>query len=678
MVKIKQLSIKQKFLFSIASVITVLSVMTSWFTVNHLSELTRDRVKTEVSSKVEAGAIDALKFFSEYTQVSRTFIENPQFIKWFAEYPGRGVDLNTVPGYEDINNTFKSISERDPVILSAFFGFGPSDEYFREDERTGVDKEGPDAGKLDKGYFVTKRPWYQEMVKENAYVVRSPHEDFQTGRISGVVQGPVYFPDGTLMGFGGVDLHMNKMGEQVDQIQYKGEGYSFLLDEKGNLVHLATRAGIDQIKVNDSFSKLNDLPDSSGFHLLVEAAKKQTSGFIPVRLKGKNYYASFQPVAADFPKIAWLTGLLVPEHMIEAPIQQAANWAIVFTVIFITAMVIVVLLLIRIILKPLSALELALRGIASGEGDLTRTIQITNEDEVGIIAKHFNAFVAKLRQSIQDTASQADKVQYSSQHLTAVATDTNNEIQANKQQIDSVSAAVNEMAATVQEISHNAHETSDAAIVAQQQVDEGTNLSNSSVSDMGMLAKTMLDSVEVIAGLAKESENIGTVVDVIKSIADQTNLLALNAAIEAARAGDQGRGFAVVADEVRSLAGRTSDSTEHIRVMVEKLQHIAKNAENKMQQGKQQTEQSADRAKAIQSALAKISVAIDKVQQQSSEIAGATSQQQVVAEDINQRLTEVNDLVNSTAKHADALSLEAISLDKSATELNKIVQQFKI
>lgn len=678
MLKINHLSIKQKFVFGIAAVITVLSVITSWFTVNHISNLTRERVQTEVSSKVEAGAIDVLKFFSEYTQVSRTFIDTPQFINWFKAYPGRGVDLATVPGYDDINNTFKRISERDPVILSAFFGFDRSGEYFREDERTGVATEGPDAGKLDKGYFVTKRPWYVETLRHNTYVVRSPHADYSTGRISGVVEGPVYLPDGTLLGIGGVDLHMNKIGEQVDQIQYRGEGFAFLLDDQGNLVHLATRAGIDSLKVNDSFSKLNDLPDSAGFEQLVTAAKQQSSGFIPLQLQGKQYYASFQPVAAEFPKVAWLTGLLVPAELIEAPITQAANWAILFTVIFVAAMVAVVLLLVRIILRPLSELELALGGIASGEGDLTRSIAVKTQDEVGILAGHFNLFVAKLRQSLQNTASQADKVQYSSQQLTSVAQDTNNEIHANKQQLDSVSTAVNEMAATVQEISHNAHEASDAAIIAQQHVDEGTALSDQAVNDMERLASTMLDSVEVIAGLAKESENIGTVVDVITSIADQTNLLALNAAIEAARAGEQGRGFAVVADEVRSLAGRTSDSTGHIRAMVEKLQLIAKQAETKMQHGKQQTEQSAERAKAIQLALTQISQAIDKVQQQSSEIAGATSQQQVVAEDINQRLTEVNELVSSTAKHADALSDEATSLGAAATALNNIVQQFKI
>jgi methyl-accepting chemotaxis protein len=195
---------------------------------------------------------------------------------------------------------------------------------------------------------------------------------------------------------------------------------------------------------------------------------------------------------------------------------------------------------------------------------------------------------------------------------------------------------------------------------------------------MESLNQSMVSAVDVVVGLAKESENIGTVVDVIKGIAEQTNLLALNAAIEAARAGEQGRGFAVVADEVRSLAGRTRESTDDIRRMVEKLQFIAKQAEDVMQLGRSQTEISADRARAMQQSLTAISAAIMVVQQQSTQIAVATEQQTIVADDINRSLTAITALVDNTAEHALELTGEARQLDNSASALNQVVAQFRI
>jgi methyl-accepting chemotaxis protein len=320
----------------------------------------------------------------------------------------------------------------------------------------------------------------------------------------------------------------------------------------------------------------------------------------------------------------------------------------------------------------------AMKDIASGEGDLTKTINIDQNDEVGALAKHFNTFISKLRKSLENTRQQAIQVQSSSHHLNQVVTLTNQEIQHEKAQIDSVSAAVTEMSVTVQEISRNAKETSGAADDAQRRGQQGFLLSEQAVNDMNLLDRSMVEAVDVVMGLAKESESIGTVVDVIKGIAEQTNLLALNAAIEAARAGEQGRGFAVVADEVRSLAGRTRESTDDIRRMVEKLQQIAKNAEEVMQRGRSQTEVSAGRAQSMQQALRGISDAIVVVQQQSTQIAVATEQQTIVADDINRSLHSITQLVDNTASHAEELYGEARQLDSSATELNQVVGQFKI
>jgi methyl-accepting chemotaxis protein len=671
-------SIKHKILLTVGGSVAVLFMLAAVGVVNHLADQSRVQVETQVHSLMEKEAVNVGKFFAEYAQVAQTFLHAPQFQQWFQSYPGRGTELAGLPGYQDINQTFKTVSGRDEVVLSAFFALTRSDEYFREDSRTGVDVDGPNAGKVDQGYFASKRPWYIETMKRNKFFVGSPSADFTTGIVSAVVEGPVYLPDGTLLGVGGLDLHLNKIGEKVDLIRYQGQGIPFLLDSKGQIVHFPAQPGMT-FKTSDDLASFDQLKDSNrGFADVAAAARAGKDGFSQVTLLGKSYYVSYQPVQLTFPEMSWMVGILIPVELIEGPIQSAINWALLGTLIFLLVTAVAIVFSTNLIIRPLVQLTEVMRDIASGEGDLTRQINLQQQDETGALARHFNTFVEKLRLSLQKTSLQAQQVHHSSQHLNQVATITNQEIQQGKAQLDAVSAAVTEMAATVQEISRNAQSTSHAATAAQQRGQDGFKLSELAVQDMDQLDRSMLEAVQVVMGLAKESENIGTVVDVIKGIAEQTNLLALNAAIEAARAGEQGRGFAVVADEVRSLAGRTRDSTDDIRRMVEKLQQIAGQAEAVMQRGRDHTEVSAERAKSMQQALSAISEAIVVVQQQSTQIAVATEQQTIVADDINQNLHLISNLVDNTAGHAKELTVEAHQLNTSATTLNTVVAQFKI
>ena len=671
-----QASIKQKLLLSIGSAVAILLLGTAILVVSDIKQQTSLQVNAEVNHTVTQEAARIASFFAQYGQVARTYLENPQFQQWFSSYPGRGTELNSINGYPQINQTFIGISSRDPNILSAFFALDSSGEYFRESARTGVATEGADAGDINKGYFASKRPWYQLTLEKNRYFVNSPSADMTTGIISTVVQGPVRDSSGKLLGVGGLDLHINKVGEHVEQLSYQGHGLPVLLDEQGNIVHFAKAGGV-KYTPNDPITNF-DTDGNTGFAKLASAAKQGNSLRLPVHFNGVDYYAYTQPVMLDFPALNWMIALLVPVEVVEAPINSATNWAMLLTLLIVAVTLLVIWLMTSAITRPLQQLTLMMQDIASGDGDLTRSIDISSQDEVGALASHFNQFTAKLRQLLRQTAQQASSVNSSSQHLTQVASLTNQEIQTCKAQIDNVSAAVHEMAATTQNISNNAQQTSDAATDAEQHARQGQTLSATAVADMQQLSAQMLQSVQIVAGLAKESENIGTVVDVIKGIAEQTNLLALNAAIEAARAGEQGRGFAVVADEVRSLAGRTQDSTQDIRQMVEKLQAISKDAESTMQQGRQQTETSAERARTLEAALTDISHAIMRVKQQSSQIADSTGQQSAAADEINQSLHTITALVDNTAGHATELSAESVQLSAAADNLNGVVSQFRI
>jgi methyl-accepting chemotaxis protein len=234
------------------------------------------------------------------------------------------------------------------------------------------------------------------------------------------------------------------------------------------------------------------------------------------------------------------------------------------------------------------------------------------------------------------------------------------------------------MAATVDEISQNAAQSSTAATKADELVQSGSAQIQEAMTEIRALADSIQEGVDVVSGLSKESDNIGAVVDVINSIAEQTNLLALNAAIEAARAGEQGRGFAVVADEVRSLASRTQESTTDIGRMVERLQSMAEQTDQVMQAGKLRSESGVEKTEKVVVTLQDITESIGQVHEQSTHIALATEQQTEVAQDINESLVAITSLSDRTSQHAEELAVEATQLSAVSTDLKELVGQFRI
>ncbi|KKL52827.1 hypothetical protein LCGC14_2281580, partial [marine sediment metagenome] len=406
--------------------------------------------------------------------------------------------------------------------------------------------------------------------------------------------------------------------------------------------------------------------------------KNNIAGDASVTFQGQEYFVVYNRLQLEHPYLNWYVGILVPRSMIDEPVNDAVMTTTTSVVIILLIIMAMILWATQMISQPIISLTHIMRDIASGDGDLTQKITIDSKDEVGQLAHHMNTFIDKLRAMMLDTAKQAKQLTNAAAQLNLVSQKTNDEIQQEKQQVDSVSAAVTEMATTVMEISRNAQHTNNAAEEVQHISVDGAKRSQNAQSVMTALADHIGEASKVVAGLEQESGNIGAVVDVINSIAEQTNLLALNAAIEAARAGEQGRGFAVVADEVRSLASRTQESTDDIRNMISRLQQIAQQASTMMQQGQQRAQSSVTQTQEVLDALQNIADAVTKVQDQSHHIATSTEQQTVVAEDINNSLAAINNLVNNTADHALELADEARELNDLAASLNKTVNQFKL
>ncbi len=672
---LQNLSLRQKILVLIGGTITVLLIIASTFFINHIETLSRTQVEHDVESYVESEKLHVESFFTKYGSIVETFVNSPQLVEWFANWQTREGDL--VGDYKLVNDNLVRISQSDPNILSAFFASANTGEYFKENERTSTYNGG-------QPYFAYKRPWWQEALSHNTLYVGDLSVDLTTRDVSAVVQMPVY-QNGTLVGVGGVDLQINTLSDLIESIQYQNAGFGFMLDSNQKVVHLSKRTGHDLAITDEQGQGKQGLEgleqqfdNTSGFKALNRLMASQMRGNSTVTFKGEEYYVSFRRIQLDKPKMDWYVGMMVPVSLIEAPVADA---------VFTTSMSVIVILIIiagmiyfssGLVVKPLKKLNHAMREVATGDGDLTRQIDVVGKDEVAMLAQNVNLFIAKLHGIMQDVVTRADEVSNAAQHLSQVSRTTNDEIQQEKQQVDSVSAAVEEMASTVLEISRNAQQTNAAAESVQTLTLDGANVSNQARNAMQALAEHIGEASKVVAGLEQESGNIGAVIDVINGIAEQTNLLALNAAIEAARAGEQGRGFAVVADEVRSLASRTQESTENIRNMIVRLQQIAQKASTMMVQGQEQAEGSVNETQSVLDALDTIKASVTSVQDQSHQIATATEQQTLVAEDVNSSLSRINTLVNNTAEHADELANEAKQLNQLSDALNDSVGQFKL
>jgi methyl-accepting chemotaxis protein len=332
----------------------------------------------------------------------------------------------------------------------------------------------------------------------------------------------------------------------------------------------------------------------------------------------------------------------------------------------------------RAIVSPLAETKSAMEDIASGNGDLTKRINVHGNDEIAQLANAFNHFAGKVQVIVKEVSGITARLASASERLTVVTAETRKGADRQLQETDEVAIAVNEMAASGQEVARNANAAAEAAHNADVAADNGRQVVGHTIEAIDSLAREVKEAGIVIDRVEKDSESIGGVLDVIKGIAEQTNLLALNAAIEAARAGEQGRGFAVVADEVRTLASRTQQSTAEIQTMIERLQTGTRDAVSVMDQSRQMAEATVRQAAKAGTSLEEINAAVNTIKDLNSQIACSAEEQSTVAEEINQKVVRISNITDQTAAGAQQTSSASNELNQLAETLKRLVGQFKV
>ncbi|WP_446810089.1 methyl-accepting chemotaxis protein [Methylomonas sp. 2BW1-5-20] len=356
--------------------------------------------------------------------------------------------------------------------------------------------------------------------------------------------------------------------------------------------------------------------------------------------------------------------------------SQFANAGIALAGLFIA--LVVILSAPRSVIAPINALIKHLEDIAKGGGDLSLRLPVASKDEIGRMATAFNRFVAELQDLVKSIVETSVSLASAAERQRQAAEGGRSCIIEQRQEIEHVATAMNEMTATVHEVARSAVNAADSARNADSDAAVGKTAVNETVASISDLAKAVQNAAAVVHDLEKESANVGSVLEVIKAVADQTNLLALNAAIEAARAGEQGRGFAVVADEVRTLASRTQGSAQEIQSMIEALQNQANRAVHVMNEGRNKAESSVTRAMSAGDTLNKITQAVGLINAMNAQIATAAEEQSCVSDEINRKTVKINDLAGVTAARGDEVAALAGQIDQLAHTLAGRVGRFKI
>jgi methyl-accepting chemotaxis protein len=329
------------------------------------------------------------------------------------------------------------------------------------------------------------------------------------------------------------------------------------------------------------------------------------------------------------------------------------------------------------VIRPVEKMRDLLVRVAC-EHDFTLQVNYRANDEIGEMTSAFDTMAASLRDSLRSIQSKMHEVRDGVDLLVTGARRVADGSVQQSSSSSAMAASVEEMTVSINTVSGSADEARAIAQEAGETANQGGAIIEQTVNEMVMIAKAVRQASGAIESLGHESEQISSVVQVIKEVADQTNLLALNAAIEAARAGEQGRGFAVVADEVRKLAERTTQSTGDIGSMVGKIQSSSKEAVSEMGLMVKQVESGQTLAHEAGARIQSIREGANKVVQAVSEISNALKEQSSASHDIARHVESVAQMTDQNSAAAGDAASEAQRLGQLAKDVEKIVEQLKV
>ena len=486
--------------------------------------------------------------------------------------------------------------------------------------------------------------------------------------------------DGKTIGVAGIDIALDALqGAAVESQRYLFNNAGHMLIVSGSGVLAADSS--DAAKVG---KKISDTLGADGNEVL-----QLLGSATPKILEQGDLIRAVYPVDPIGNSRAWGVVIDLPKQVLladsvklQAVLDEAQQTGVITALAVAVVAGLIGLLLIWLtasgVTRPINSVAEMLKNIASGEGDLTQRLNYSKKDELGELVNWFNRFLDKLQPTIAQIKQSITEARGTADQSSEIARQTSEGMQVQFREIDQVATASNEMSATAHDVANSASNAANAAKGADQSAKDGMSIIERSTRDINQLADEVSKAVTEVEALAVNSEQIGSVLEVIRSIAEQTNLLALNAAIEAARAGESGRGFAVVADEVRNLAKRTQDSVEEIRIVIEKIQTGTRGVVATMHSSQTQAHNNAGQIRQAVDALGKISDAVTVISDMNLQIASAAEQQSAVAEEVNRNVSAIRTVTETLTGQATESAAISSQLNALASQQMKLMDQFRV
>lgn len=695
-------------LLAAVAIMTLYALVSSKRLQANTGEQTRELVSEMVESRLMAlatGESQRLQRRLEYPFVVAHQLA--QLNQMLGEYQDDGLP-SLMMSREEMARVLRNALLGNPDLLAVYVAWEPNsldelDEYYRDVATDGYDGS---------GRFM---PWWYRNADGSLSLEALTDLEDQTLSETGVRLGeyylcpketrrdcvidPVEYPmgdkvvmlssfsvpimaDGEFMGAVGVDLSLDFIQGALaasNAALYQGAGSQVLVSASNRLVAFTGITGA--AKAGDPADRLLSTAQQQSLRTLngqprytLDAQRGVIELFMPIRLTDSASWTLIMSLP--------LQVVMAELESLEAEVAsaQARDGLLMGLIGLIVALggIGVMTLVGYGIARPARQMVSMLDDIARGEGDLTRRLEVDRADELGSLARGFNAFLDKLQAMIREVVISVQQVTDASENTADIAMRTNDGVQRQLGEIDQVATAVREMTATAQDVARNAALAAEAATNADGSAAQGRDVVRATSQTIQDLSADIQRAVRSVESLARDSENISGILDTIRGIAEQTNLLALNAAIEAARAGEQGRGFAVVADEVRNLAQKTQSSTAEIQAMIEQLQAGTRDTVKVMQQSRNRTEQSVRQSEEADAALTSITQAVSVISDMNTQIASAAEEQSAVAEDINRNVTTIDSVARSVADGAHQASQASAALTRLAEHQRRLINQFKV
>lgn len=464
--------------------------------------------------------------------------------------------------------------------------------------------------------------------------------------------------------------------DTISKLRYDTDNYYWINDYSPSMVMHPMKPQL----VGKSLSTSKDPDGTYLFMEMVKIVRQQGEGSVPYKWPKPGFDKPVDKISyvKGFEPWQWILGSGVYLDSIEEDYIELRNLMMIDVVVILIILAILITLISKSILHPVNLVTEMMKNISHGEGDLTQRLDESGKDEISHLANYFNAYTEKMRHSIERVSHSATEVEKLSNSVDETGKVNLNHIEHQNDNSRQVATAVEQMSMQIREVSENAEAAEHAANDALKNSSNGKQVVAQTIQAIETLSGNIQEVSEVTSILAEESNNIGSVLDVIRGISEQTNLLALNAAIEAARAGEQGRGFAVVADEVRTLASRTGQSTDEIQAMIEKLQRGAQEAVNAVQASQLISDNTVKQVAEADVVLNEIERLIMSITDMNSHIARATEEQSTAAQEVNIRITDLSDATDQSLETTHVLTKASLSLKQASHQLSEIVRGFKV